>query len=102
MDRRLSLHKEFETLLGNKNCYYQPPESLKLKFDCIIYNLSAANIDRADNKVYLFTRRYNVTFITKNPDNPIIEELPKRFEHCVLNNFFTSDNLNHYNYTLFY
>lgn len=102
MDRRLSLHKELKELLGSDNCYYQPPESLKLKFDCIVYNLSSAKVDKADDKVYLWTRRYNLTLFTKDPDNPLIEEIPKHFEYCSLNNHYTKDHLNCYNYVLYF
>lgn len=102
MDRRLSLHQELKGLLGNDNCYYQPPESLKLKYDCIVYNLSSANVDRANNETYLFTRRYNVTLITKDPDNPLIETIVKHFKRCSFNNHYTKEHLNCYNYTLYY
>lgn len=102
MGSRPDLHRELENLLGTKNCYFQPPESVKIKYDCIVYNRTSAQNDRADNDSYLYTASYRLTFITKNPDSPIIDEIPKRFKYCRMVNNFTRDNLNHYIYDLYY
>ena len=106
MANRADLDRELRTLLGSNNVYFQPPESTKLKFDCFVYRLSGANVVSADNDIYLYNREYALTFITKNPDNPLIDEIPKYFAKklkiCRLNSYFTSDNLNHYNYTISY
>lgn len=106
MASRLSLHEDLKTLLGSSNVYYQPPESLKIKYPCFIYRLSSANVTPADNDIYLYTRQYQLTFITKDPDDELIDEIPKffakKFKGCRMSAHFTSDNLNHYNYTIHY
>ena len=106
MASRLSLHEDLKTLLGSSNVYYQPPESLKIKYPCFIYRLSSANVTPADNNIYLYTRQYHLTFITKDPDSELIDEIPKffakKFKGCRMSAHFTSDNLNHYNYTIHY
>ena len=102
MGTRPDLDRELRTLLGSTNCYFQPPENVKLKYDCIVYRLSNAKNIRSDNVSYLYSRRYTLTLITKDPDNVLIDEIPKHFKHCNLTNFFTIDNLNHYNYDLYY
>lgn len=106
MASRLSLHEDLKTLLGSSNVYYQPPESLKIKYPCFIYRLSSANVTPADNDIYLYTRQYQLTFITKDSDSELIDEIPKffakKFKGCRMSAHFTSDNLNHYNYTIHY
>lgn len=106
MASRLSLHEDLKTLLGSNNVYYQPPESLKIKYPCFIYRLSAANVHAADNNIYLYNRQYQLTYITKDPDSELIDEIPKyfarKFKGCRMSAHFTSDNLNHYNYTIHY
>ena len=106
MASRLSLHEDLKTLLGSSNVYYQPPESLKIKYPCFIYRLSSANVTPADNDIYLYTRQCQLTFITKDPDSELIDEIPKffakKFKGCRMSAHFTSDNLNHYNYTIHY
>ena len=39
MRNRLDLQKIFEDILGSKNVYFQPPESLKMKYPAIRYSL---------------------------------------------------------------
>lgn len=102
LDRRLNLQKEFEEILGTKNVYFQPPPSIKLKFPCIVYNLSTLMKLSADNKTYKLHDRYQVTYITKDPDDTLIEDLMYKFELISFSRHFTSDNLNHYIYDLYY
>ena len=40
MDSRPNLQAKLEEILGNKNVYFQPPESLKLNFPAIVYKRS--------------------------------------------------------------
>ena len=40
MASRLDLQSKLEKLLGNKNVYYQPPESLKMEYPAIRYSRS--------------------------------------------------------------
>ena len=102
MNSRLELQKEFETLLGSKNVYFQPPESIKLKYDCIIYQQRRPDIKRADNKAYGYTQSYDVTIISKSPTFDLPERMVKHFMMCTLDRFYTADNLNHWALTLYY
>lgn len=102
MGTRPNLDRELRALLGSTNCYFQPPETMKIKFPCFIYKLSNAQNLRADDESYLYTRRYQLTYVTKDPDDSLVDFIPKHFKYCSLSAFFTSDNLNHYNYDLYY
>ena len=44
---RLELHRILNDIPGVRGVYYQPPESLKLKYPAIIYSRSRIEIGRA-------------------------------------------------------
>ena len=102
MASRLKLHEELCEVLGTKNCYFQPPESLKLKYPCIVYSMYRINTKFADNKVYNKVSQYTVTFIHKDPDDTISDDILDRFSNCRMDRRFTSDNLYHDVFTLYY
>lgn len=101
MASRLNLQTELEALPVEK-VYFQPPESVKLQYDCIVYNLSTIESWKANNQSYYNEREYQLTLITKNPDNPLIDLLLNSFEKISFLRHFTSANLNHYVYRLYY
>ena len=101
MSRRLELHAKLVDFLGSGHVYFQPPESVRLTYPCIIYNLDDFDVKRADNELYLGKDRYAVTLISKDPDWPNIRELLK-WPLCSFNRHFTSDNLNHWTYEIYY
>lgn len=99
MGTRQQLHDLLLTITDN--VYFQPPSSGKIVYPCIIYNFSDENVLHADDKPYKADDRYQVTLITKDPDNTQrkdIRDLPK----CRFDRFFTKDNLNHYTYDLYF
>lgn len=98
---RLDLQTFLETLLSSRNVYFQPPESLKLNYPCIVYKLETIQNTHADNKVYLQGIAYQIMYITKNPDDVMIKTI-SQLDRCSFDRFYTADNLNHYVYTLFY
>lgn len=102
MDRRLELDSELRTLLGSNHVYFQPPESLKLKYPCYIYNRSGNDVLRADDHPYRRIPRYDLVYITYDPDDPLIDETEDHFVMCRFDRYYTSDNLNHYSYDLYY
>lgn len=98
---RLKLHEILVTVLGSRHVYFQPPENIKLTYPCIVYGLSGTDTRFADNKLYTRFKRYTITVIDENPDSEIpdkIAELPM----CRFDRHFTSDNLNHYSFDLYF
>ena len=76
MRSRQILHDKLVEALGNdERVYFQPPESLKLKYPCIIYKPKTIEADYADNKVYMSTRAYDVLVIYKDPDSDLPEKV---------------------------
>lgn len=98
---RLDFQTFLETLKGDKNVYFQPPPSVKMNYPAIRYKLYLIDNDHADNLPYIQNTEYEMIYITKNPDDPMIKTLSK-LPMCSFNRFYTSDNLNHYIYTIFY
>ena len=102
MARRLQLHEEFCRILGTRNVYFQPPESVKLKYDCIVYSINNREDLRADDKHYRKLIRYEVTLIYRDPDSDLPERMLDEFTRITHQRHFTVDNLHHDIYTLFY
>lgn len=102
MANRLDLHASLVNILGSNNVYFQPPESLKMKYPCIRYSKSGINNKRADDRIYTSTNRYEVTVIDSDPDSIIHEKILDEFPMCSFDRSYTSDNLNHKTLTLYY
>lgn len=83
------------------NVYFQPPESVKLEYPCIIYKRSSGDTQFADNKPYTFTHRYQVMIIDRDPNSPIIEKV-SMLPMCVMDRHYTADNLNHDLFNLYF
>ena len=71
MRSRLRLHEELVNILGSRYVYFQPPESIKLNYPCIIYERYDISNTFADDDVYLDPRQYRITVVDKNPDSEI-------------------------------
>ncbi len=98
---REALQTLFEKLLGSRNVYFQPPESAKLNYPCIVYERSGIRTDSANNKAYLKHNQYMVTYIDEDPDSEIPYKLLE-LGYCGFNTHFTADNLNHDVFTLYF
>lgn len=101
MSRRPEFHKLLVDFLGSSHVYFQPPETVKLSYPCIIYNLDNFDVKQANNKLYLGKDCYAVTLISKDPDWDKVRELLE-WQYCSFNRHFTVDNLNHWTYEIYY
>lgn len=91
MASRLELQNKLEELLGSRNVYYQPPESLKMEYPAIRYSKKDIDSEYADNIKYSNYNQYEIIVIDKRPDSDVIQkilELPlSSFDrHYVVNN----------------
>lgn len=102
MAERLTLHEELCKLLGSRNVYFQTPESVKMNYDAIRYQLGGKDIIRANDGIYRKVNRYEGVIITRNPDTTLPDEFLEHFKLCSLGRPYTADNLNHYPFTLYY
>lgn len=101
MANRLDLQAELEELLGSRNVYFQPPASVRINYPAIVYTRSDIDNTFADDSVYMQSHFYEVTVIDEDPDSKIVEAVSK-LPTCRFNRHFTSENLNHDTFIIYY
>lgn len=84
------------------NVYYQPPRNTQMEYPCIVYNLSTGDTQFADNRPYIYKDRYSVQFISKSPNEEEIHRKIVDLPMCIFSRFFTMNNLNHWNYDIYF
>lgn len=99
MARRPELQAIFKQIVDN--VYFQPPTNVQLIYPCIIYERARMDIKYADDYPYKHTKRYKVTVISRNPDDSLVDEVAT-LPMCSHDSFFTSDNLNHDIFTIYF
>lgn len=98
---RLTLHEELCTVLGSRNCYFNPPSVMK--YPCIKYEREAPSVDYADNMDYRSMESWMITIIDADPDSEIPKRLKEHFKHyCSKNREYSADDLRHFVYQLYY
>lgn len=100
-NRRLLLHEIFREILGTRNAYFQPPESVKMNYPAIVYGLDGIENTYANDGVYLSYRKYSVTVIDKDPDSPLVGKVAT-LPTCRFIRHYEKDNLNHDVFTIFF
>lgn len=99
VEKRIELHNILASIC--QNCYFEPPANLKLKYPCIIYERNNNYTQRADNKPYIITTRYQLTVIDKDPDSEIVPKI-EELEKCTFDRHFDSDHLSHDVFTIYH
>ena len=94
MADRLELHSVLQELLGSSNVYYQSPESIKMQYDAIRYSKKNIDSKYANDRKYSMTDCYEVTVISRLPDNPVIKKLLS-LPYCSYDRHYIADNLHH-------
>ena len=101
MGSRLDLHNVLKDVLGTANVYFQPPETTKIVYPCILYKRASVATMYADNAPYGQRKSYQVTVIDRDPDSDIPDRLAK-LSMCKFDRAYTSANLNHYVFNIYY
>ena len=101
MDRRLKLQTLLESIKGVSKAYFQPPETVKMSYPCIVYSLDADKGLHANNKLYFLRKRYMLTVIDKNPDS-VIPDAVRGLSYCDFERSYKKDNLNHWVFTIYF
>lgn len=96
------MRRDFHNRLERLGCraYFQPPSNVSMGYPCIVYELDRIVKKRADNGVYLKTRRYQVKLITKNPDDPTVDALASMV-YSEFERHYTIDTLNHFVFSIY-
>lgn len=101
MANRLDLQTKFEEILGSRNVYFNPPDSVKMKYDAIRYRRRKIENRFANNSVYKQDDSYEVTVIYRDADSDLprkISMLPK----CSHDRQYVSNNLYHDVFVLYW
>jgi len=100
MNDRLELHELLCQILGSREVYFQPPESVKMKYPAIVYSRNRIENVSADNVIYKQDVSYSITVIDRDPDSEIVEKV-SRIPHILYDRSYVADNLNHDVFILF-
>lgn len=101
MGTRLELQQLLEEILGTRNVYFQPPATVQMRYPAIRYSRERIDNRFANNGVYKQDVRYTITVIDKLPDSEISKKLSK-LPKCRFDRAYSSDNLNHDVFILYY
>lgn len=99
--RRLELHEKLCEILGSRNVYFQPPESLKIRYPAIIYNLDGMRNDTANGNKYRTCKKYSVILVVDDPDTILIDDINQN-TMCSFIRSYVSDSLYHYVFELYH
>lgn len=100
MPSRLDLHNELIKFIPS--VYFQPPADLQMTYPCIVYRKTNKMRHFGNNIIYLSQQMYKITLIEKNPDSAIADNIESHFQHCVIDDRYPVDNLNHTFISLYY
>ena len=116
MASRLDLQQELIAFLGSDKVYFEPTEDILLSYPCIVYSHSDVFVGRADNSIYMYRHKYEVTYISEDPngdevgfdegepveDSSVIQQFLLTFPKSRFVRNFTADGLYHSVFELFY
>ena len=101
MANRLDLQILLENLLGSRNVYFQPPESVKMNYPAIVFGLDDIKNTHADDRVYSSRKRYWIVLIDKNPDSSFVDMITQ-LPICQFDRHYHSENLNNWRFLLYF
>lgn len=78
--------------------YYQPPESMRLEYPCMIYHLKDMSSNYADNRPYMKLISFDITYVTRSPSSSVPVAMTDQ-SLMSFDRYYTADNLHHYAYT---
>lgn len=93
-NKRLMFHNLLSEKTGLRSIYFQPPSNLQMRYPCIVYSRNNNNTSYANDELYKYLQSYTVTIIDSNPDSEILDKILS-IPFSRFNRHFTSDNLNH-------
>lgn len=106
MDRRPMLDETFCNIIdmtdpidGDRHVYFQPPESVKMKYPAIRYKLKGYKTVFASDCGYRIVPIYEATLIDRDPDSIYVNQILS-LPYCSFDRSYASNNLNHFVFTI--
>ena len=100
-NKRLELHEILCEIInitepnGDRHVYFQPPESVQMKYPAIRYSLDDIDLKHANDQLYLRTPGYSVILIDRKPNSVYVDKILE-IPQCIFVNSYVEDNLNHF------
>lgn len=82
--------------------HFQPSESVKLKFPCLIFKFDGYKDFFANDGRHMLREKYSVTHVYQNPEADLQEEILSSFLFASFDRPYIADNLYHDVYTIYY
>ena len=102
---RLELQEKLVEVLGSDQVYYEPPETVKMRYPAIVYSLARMHNRAANNHtVYQRYDSYTVSYIAKQVEQTRTDSVPERLmalDGAVFDRTYVADNLHHYVFTIY-
>lgn len=92
---RIELHNVLKSILNSNNVYYQPPQNTRMLYPAIRYNREKIDDISADNKAYIRSKTYRMTYISEDPDDDDVINAICDLPHCEHLSHYVADGLNH-------
>jgi hypothetical protein len=83
------------------NVYFQPPANIQMEYPAIVYRREPGDVEFANNDRYRSVKQYELTLISRNPDEPIFEEL-SALPLISHDRVFVADNLHHDVFSIYF
>lgn len=99
MADRTGLHSILTSICPH--VYFNPPETLKMEYPCIVYKLASIENRHADNIKYKTDISYDLTYISKTSDMYTALAI-SMLRYCRSGKPYVVDNLHHYPFTVYY
>ena len=88
--------------LKYQHTYFEPTEKTRLQYDAMVYKNAGMFNRRANNRSYIIRNRWQVIWISRDPETPVPRMIQEHFELCEPGQPYMSENLYHYPFTIYY
>lgn len=99
---REELQAMLQEFLGSEHVYFQPPESIRMKYPAIIYDLYRVNQRFASDRQHIGFPGWSITIIDRNKDVDWVSKMLESFKYCSVERIYVADNLAHYAFIVYY
>lgn len=100
--KRIRFDGQLREILDSGNVYFQPSETVKMRYPAIVYDLYRFSQRFADDYSYKRNACYSVTVIDRANDINWIDKFLSSFAYCSVERVYVADNLNHYSFIIYY
>lgn len=107
MDKRLEFHEILCELVnitepnGDRHTYFDPPNSVLMRYPAIRYSRKPNGGVYANNSIYKHLTAYSVVVIDEDPESELLKKV-RALPYCHHDTHYISDNLHHDVFTIYY